>query len=91
MKIKYTRAMLNAALDGELNDVQYVIDDRFGFEIPKSCPGVPSEVLLPKQTWEDGDAYDATADKLAAMFNKNFERYSAGVSDEVNSASPSIS
>jgi len=90
MKIKYTRAMLNAALDGELNNVEYVTDERFGFEIPKSCPGVPSEVLIPKQTWDNGDDYDATADKLAAMFNENFKRYSEGVSDEVNSAAPVV-
>jgi phosphoenolpyruvate carboxykinase (ATP) len=90
MKIKYTRAMLNAALDGELNDVEYVTDERFGFEIPTSCPNVPAEILIPRQTWEDGFAYDATADKLAAMFNKNFERYSEGVSDAVNAAAPRI-
>ena len=90
MKIKYTRAMLNAALDGDLDNVEYVVDDRFGFEVPKTCPGVPSEVLIPKQTWEDGAVYDATADKLASMFNENFERYAAGVSDEVNSAAPVV-
>ena len=50
----------------------------------------PSEVLIPKQTWEDGDAYDAAADKLASMFNDNFKRYSSGVSDEVNSAAPTV-
>ena len=88
MKIKYTRAMLNAALDGELNDVEYVTDERFGFEIPTSCPNVPAEILIPRQTWADGIAYDATADRLATMFNKNFERYSEGVSDAVNSAAP---
>ena len=90
MKIKYTRAMLNAALDGELDNVEYVIDERFGFEIPTSCPGVPSEVLVPKATWSDGEKYDATADKLAAMFNENFKRYSAGVSDAVNASAPCI-
>ena len=90
MKIKYTRAMLNAALDGDLDNVEYVMDDRFGFEIPTSCPGVPSEVLIPKQTWDSGDEYDATADKLAGMFNENFKRYSAGVSEEVNAAAPQI-
>ena len=88
MKIKYTRAMLNAALDGDLDNVEYIVDDRFGFEIPTSCPGVPSEVLIPKQTWEDGQAYDATADKLANMFNENFKRYSDGVSTDVNAAAP---
>ncbi|MFL2962325.1 MAG: phosphoenolpyruvate carboxykinase (ATP) [Candidatus Poseidoniaceae archaeon] len=90
MKIKYTRAMLNAALDGDLDNVEYVLDDRFGFEIPTSCPGVPSEVLIPKKTWSDGNAYDATADKLATMFNENFKRYSDGVSDDVNASSPKI-
>ncbi len=90
MKIKYTRAMLNAALDGELDDVEFAMDERFGFEVPKTCPGVPSEVLIPRQTWENGDAYDTTADKLASMFNENFERYAAGVSDDVNSAAPNI-
>ena len=90
MKIKYTRAMLNAALDGELDGVEYVTDERFGFEIPKSCPGVPSDVLVPRQTWQNGENYDSTADKLASMFNKNFERYADGVSEEVNAAAPNI-
>lgn len=90
MKIRYTRAMLNAALDGELDDVEYIVDQRFGFEIPTSCPGVPDEILIPRGTWEDGEAFDATADKLAAMFNANFERYAAGVSDEVNAAAPKM-
>ena len=55
-----------------------------------SCPGVPSDVLIPKQTWDDSVAYDATADKLAAMFNENFTRYADGVSDDVNAASPKV-
>ena len=80
--------MLNAALDGELDNVEYVEDERFGFEVPTSCPDVPSEVLQPKTTWDDKDAYDTTADKLAKMFNENFARYSAGVSDSVNQAAP---
>ena len=88
MKIKYTRAMLNAALDGDLDSVEYITDGRFGFEVPTSCPDVPSDVLQPRTTWEDKDAYDATADKLAEMFNTNFERYAAGVSDSVNEAAP---
>ena len=82
--------MLNAALDGDLENVEYVLDERFGFEIPTSCPGVPSDVLIPKQTWSNGDEYDSTADKLAMMFNKNFERYADGVSDDVNAAAPVI-
>jgi phosphoenolpyruvate carboxykinase (ATP) len=88
MKIKYTRAMLNAALDGDLADVDYILDERFGFEIPITCPGVPSDILIPRNTWANTDDFDATADKLARMFNENFIRYSDGVSDDVNAAAP---
>ena len=88
MKIKYTRAMLNAAMDGELDNVEYAIDDRFGFSIPKTCPNVPSEVLQPIQTWDNPEEYNQTADNLAKMFNENFKRYESGVSDAVNAASP---
>jgi phosphoenolpyruvate carboxykinase (ATP) len=89
MKIRYTRAMLNAALDGDLDNVAYVTDERFGFEVPTSCPGVPEDVLQPRGTWGDGADYDATADQLARMFNENFARYAEGVSDDVNAAAPS--
>ncbi len=90
MKIRYTRAMLNAAMDGDLDDVEYQKDPRFGFEIPLECPNVPSELLQPRNTWESGEEYDATANKLVSMFNENFVRYSEGVSDEVNAAAPKL-
>ena len=80
--------MLNAAMDGELDNVQYVVDPRFGFEVPVECPNVPEEILQPRNTWTDTANFDATADKLAAMFNENFARYEAGVSAEVNAAAP---
>ena len=88
IKIRYTRAMLNAALDGVLNNVEFVTDERFGFEIPRFCPDVPNEILIPRETWSNKNEYDVIADKLAKMFNQNFERYSSGVSNEVNSAAP---
>ncbi|MAM36560.1 MAG: hypothetical protein CL988_05305 [Euryarchaeota archaeon] len=88
MKIRYTRAMLNAAMDGKLDNVEFVVDPRFGFEVPVECPNVPSEVLQPRNTWSDSSEYDSTADKLATMFNENFARYEAGVSAEVNAAAP---
>jgi phosphoenolpyruvate carboxykinase (ATP) len=88
MKIKFTRAMLNAALDGDLDDVAYATDARFGFEVPTSCPNVPTEILQPRGTWDDSAAFDLTADKLASMFLDNFNRYAAGVSDDVNAAAP---
>ena len=91
MKLRYTRAMLNAALDGKLDNVDYITDERFNFQIPTSCPDVPDEILIPRQTWTNPREYDETADKLAKMFNENFKRYSNGVSDDVNSASPRIS
>jgi len=88
MKIRHTRAMLNAALDGDLDGVEFVKDDRFGFEVPVECPNVPSEVLQPRSTWVDKSEYDSTADKLASMFNDNFARYAQGVSEAVNSSAP---
>ena len=88
MKIRYTRAMLNAAMDGMLDNVQYVVDPRFGFEVPVECPNVPEEILQPRNTWENSENFDMTADKLAAMFNENFARYQDGVSAEVNAAAP---
>ncbi|MDP6361870.1 MAG: phosphoenolpyruvate carboxykinase (ATP), partial [Candidatus Poseidoniaceae archaeon] len=89
MKIRHTRAMLNAALDGALDAVDYVQDERFGFEVPMECPDVPAEVLQPRSTWDNKAEFDATADKLATMFNENFARYSAGVSEAVNASAPS--
>jgi phosphoenolpyruvate carboxykinase (ATP) len=88
MKIAYTRAMVNAALDGDLEDVRYETDPIFGLEVPQSCPNVPEEVLNPKNTWEDKAAYDAQAKKLAGMFVKNFKQFEDQVSDGVKATSP---
>ena len=88
MKLKHTRAMLNAALDGELDNVNYVIDERFGFAIPTTCPQVPNEVLQPIQTWDNPDSYNKAANDLADMFVDNFKRYETGVSEAVNRSSP---
>ena len=90
MKIPHTRAMLNAALNGELDEVKYVKDKRFGFEIPLECPDVPNEVLLPNLTWSNQNDYDNTADKLANMFIANFSRYADGVKIEVANSGPQI-
>ncbi|MDP7659552.1 MAG: phosphoenolpyruvate carboxykinase (ATP), partial [Candidatus Thalassarchaeaceae archaeon] len=88
IKIRWTRALLNAALNNSLNDVEFIIDERFQFKIPTSCDGVPSEILQPRTTWENGDEYDETADKLAKMFNENFKQFASGCSDAVISAAP---
>ena len=73
ISIKHTRAMLNAALDGSLDNVETEAHPTLGLRMPKSCPGVPAEVLNPRNTWDDKSAYDAAADKLKAMFRKNFD------------------
>lgn len=76
MKIKYTRAMVTAALEGKLNDVEYKLHPIFNVLVPQTCPNVPAEVLNPRDMWADKDAYDEQAKKLAAMFIKNFSKYS---------------
>ena len=72
MKLKYTRAMVTAALNGEIEDADFRHDSIFNVDIPQSCAGVPSEVMNPRDTWADKDAYDETARRLAGMFQKNF-------------------
>ncbi len=88
MKIGHTRAMVHAALDGSLSDVPTVADPVFGLHVPESCPGVPSEVLNPRNTWEDKDAYDRAAANLARMFGENFKDYEAYVDDDVKAVNP---
>ena len=88
IKIKWTRALLNAALNGLLKEVEYRIDPRFGFNIPQSCPGVPAEILNPRDTWEDPSAYDGQADRLASMFMKNFGQFAADTPEPIRSAGP---
>ena len=88
MKIAYTRAMVNAVLDGKLKDVETETEPFFGLHIPKTCPGVPDEILNTRNTWDDKDAYDAQAKKLAGMFIKNFEQYADRVSQEILNAAP---
>lgn len=88
MKLSYTRAMITAALNGELNAVEFEAHPVFGYMMPKSCPNVPQELLNPRNTWADKAAYDAQANKLANMFVKNFEQFASGVSEEILNAAP---
>ncbi len=74
MKLAYTRAMVTAALNGELEKVEYVTDPTFGVQVPTSCPEVPAEVLQPRNTWEDKEAYDKQARELASRFVENFQK-----------------
>jgi phosphoenolpyruvate carboxykinase (ATP) len=88
MKLAYTRAMITAALNDQLEEVEYQNHPVFGISMPQSCPGVPSELLNPRNTWEDKNAYDAKANHLAHLFNENFAGFSSGVNDEVKAAAP---
>ena len=88
MKIAHTRAMIRAALAGELDTVGFERDQRFNLEVPTSCPDVPAGVLKPRTTWRDGAAYDEQAGKLTRLFAENFRAFEAGVSPEVRSAGP---
>jgi phosphoenolpyruvate carboxykinase (ATP) len=90
MSIDHTRTMVRAALGGSLADVPYETDQIFGVEVPTVVPGVPSEILRPRDTWPDPDAYDAKARELAAMFAENFESYADGVSKAVRTAGPRL-
>jgi phosphoenolpyruvate carboxykinase (ATP) len=90
IRIPHTRAMLNAALEDALDDVEYVEDPVFGFSVPTSVPGVPSEVLIPRNTWSDGAAFDRQARSLAAMFVDNFAKYADGVDESVIKSGPSV-
>ncbi len=90
MKLAYTRAMITAALDGQLDTVSFTAHDTFGMMMPTECPGVPSELLSPKHAWSDPEEYDRKAKELAAMFIKNFEKYAGGVSAEILDAAPRI-
>ena len=83
MKIAYSRALVNAALDGTLAKGEFEQDPFFGLSIPKACPGVPAEVLNPRNVWKDKAKYDATAKDLVERFRKNFEQFTAHVSAEI--------
>ncbi len=90
MKIAYTRAMIRAILAGHLKDTEFEVDPIFGLYIPKVVPGVPHDVLVPKNTWADKAAYDATAKKLAKMFHENFKQFADNAPEAVKAAAPKL-
>src|ERR671921_812508 len=89
MDLRYTRAMVTAALNGELEKARFKHDDIFNFDIPTSCPGVPSEILDPRNTWSDKNKYGLSANRLAALFVNNFQKFGE-VSNEIRNAGPKI-
>jgi phosphoenolpyruvate carboxykinase (ATP) len=89
IKLAHTRGILDAIHSGGLAGAKTRRDPVFGFEVVTACPGVPSEILWPRDTWSDKAAYDAAAKKLAGLFIDNFKKYESGASAEVRAASPS--
>jgi phosphoenolpyruvate carboxykinase (ATP) len=91
MPIKVTRALLNAALDGSLNDAEFRTDPNFGFQVPVSVAGVDSTILNPRATWTDKTAYDTTAAQLVNRFVENFTQFESQVDEGVRQAAPKVS
>lgn len=90
MKLAYTRAMITAALTGELDHVTFETLPTFNLSMPTSCPGVPSEILNPRDTWSDKAAYDVTARNLAEKFVKNFEKFASETAADILAAAPQV-
>ena len=90
MKLKYTRAMLDAAMKGNLDHVSYESHPIFGVHMPTVCPDVPSNLLNPRNTWKNKADYDKKANHLAKLFNQNFDKYADGVSQGILAAAPKI-
>lgn len=90
IKLSYTRALITAALSGELDKVEYGETPYFGLNFPKACAGVPTEILEPKSAWADKNDYDKKAQNLAGQFTKNFEQYASAANDEILSAAPKV-
>lgn len=90
MSLKYTRAMITAAMNGELNNVEYTPHPVFGVLMPKTCPNAPAEILNPRDTWADKEAYDKKANELAQLFIKNFDKYASQANEEIMAAAPKV-
>ncbi|WP_431357458.1 phosphoenolpyruvate carboxykinase (ATP) [Hymenobacter lucidus] len=90
MKLGYTRAMITAALNGELNDVTFTKHPIFGVEVPAAVPGVPSDILDPRNTWSDKEAYDKTAASLADKFVHNFQKYADFANEQILAGAPKV-
>jgi phosphoenolpyruvate carboxykinase (ATP) len=88
IQLAFTRAMVTAALDGNLDGVPTRTDPFFGLAVPETVPGAPRAILVPRDTWADPAAYDARASKLAQMFEDNFKKFEDGVGEEVKAAGP---
>ena len=90
MKLSYTRAMVTAAIEGQLVDAAYELDPIFNVYVPTTCPNVPSEILKPRNVWQDKEAYDTKAHELAKLFIKNFTRFGDQIPAKIIEAGPKV-
>lgn len=90
IKLKYTRAIIDAIHHGSFDGVDMMTEKHFGLQVPTICPSVPSEILNPRNTWEDKQAYDETMDKLVGLFQANFKQFQALVNPEIIAAGPAL-
>lgn len=90
ISLKYTRSMISAALNGSLDKAVYATLPVFGLQYPLSCPGVPAEILNPRNTWKDEELYDLTLEKLANSFIKNFNKFEDAASEEIMAGAPKL-
>jgi phosphoenolpyruvate carboxykinase (ATP) len=90
MKLAYTRAIIDAIHSGALSRAPVVQDPVFGVHVPTACPGLPPELLQPRNTWKDPRSYDEAARKLAFLFMENFRKYEDGASEEIRGAGPRV-
>jgi phosphoenolpyruvate carboxykinase (ATP) len=90
ISIRYTRALLNAALDNALDEVEYSTDPVFGFRVPRACPNVPDSVLDPASSWANRDAYMQRYRGLASRFIDNFKKFEDGTPSEILAAGPKL-
>ncbi|HEY9488211.1 MAG TPA: phosphoenolpyruvate carboxykinase (ATP) [Chryseosolibacter sp.] len=90
MSLPHTRTLITAALENKLEKVKYRTHEVFGLAMPLKCPGVPSEILDPRNTWKDKEAYDRQANELASAFLKNFEKYSSNANEKIMTGAPRV-
>ena len=90
MRLKYTRAMITAAINGELDNVQYRAHTQFDLQMPVICSGVPDNILNPRNTWQDREDYDEKASELAQEFCRNFEKYAGYCDTQIVNAGPCV-
>jgi phosphoenolpyruvate carboxykinase (ATP) len=90
MRLKYTRSIIDAIHDGSLLKSTMIVDETFGFSVPTTCPNLPSEMMIPRDTWVDKVGYDTTKAKLANLFKQNFSKYENGVNEAIRNAGPKV-